>query len=219
MAGSPAAVLWDFDGTIVDTEPYWIDAEFALIGEYGGAWSHEQALQLVGNDLLVSGATIIEQTGIPLTPAAVVERLLDSVVAHLSREIPWRSGARELLADLVARSVPCGLVTMSYQRFVQPVLDSLPPDTFGCVVTGEMVGQGKPHPEPYLRAAELLGVRATECIAIEDSPTGAASAAAAGCRLLVVPSHVEVMPGADRTILLELPHSAQALTTALAQRA
>lgn len=211
----PAAVLWDFDGTLVDTEPYWIQTEYELIGAYGGVWSDEQALELVGNDLLVSGAYIVEQTGIPLTPAEVVDRLLDGVIAHIRQRIPWRPGARELLDDLRAHDVPCGLVTMSYRRFVQPVLDALPPDAFACVVTGEEVGAGKPDPEPYLRGAGLLGLDPAACIAIEDSVPGADSAEAAGCTVLVVPAHVAVPSGPGRVVRDALPHDLAGLAHAL----
>ncbi len=207
----PAAVLWDFDGTIVDTEPYWIEAETEIIESYGGTWSHEQALQLVGSDLIASARMIIEQTGVPFTPPDLVERLLDGVVTHLSREIPWRPGARELLADLRAHDLRCGMVTMSYRRFVQPVLDALPPDTFDCIVTGEVVSDGKPHPEPYLAAARQLGVAPGECLAVEDSPTGIASALAAGCRTLAVPLHVPLEAQPGLVIADDLPHSLRAL--------
>ena len=193
-----SAVLWDMDGTLVDTEPYWIRTEFDLIESYGGSWSHEQALQLVGNDLLVSGRTIVEQTGIPLTPEEVVERLLDGVVEQMRHAVPWRPGARELLGELKASGVPTALVTMSYRRFVDPVLAALPERTFDAIVTGDVVSRGKPHPEPYLMAASLLGVEAAACLAIEDSGTGAASAEAAGCTVLVVPNHVHVDPGPRR---------------------
>lgn len=195
------AVLWDFDGTLVDTEPYWIDAEYALIESYGAAWSQEHALALVGNDLIESARYIIEHTGIPLTPVEVVDRLLDGVVAQMLREVPWRPGARELLADLRAHDVRCGLVTMSYQRLVAPALAALPEGTFECVVTGERVSRGKPHPDPYLQGAELLGVPAPDCLAIEDSNTGATSAQAAGCRVVVVPNHVLVTELPGRTFV------------------
>jgi HAD superfamily hydrolase (TIGR01509 family) len=196
--GGVVAVLWDMDGTLVDTEPYWIAAEFELAERHGGSWTDEHAMALVGNDLLVSGAYIREHMGIDLQPAEIVEELLDSVVARVQQAVPWRPGARELLADLVAAGVPCGLVTMSWRRFVDPVLAALPPKSFATVVTGDMVRDGKPHPEPYLLAARALGVDAGACVAIEDSAPGAASAAAAGCTVLVVPNHVEVPPGPGR---------------------
>lgn len=217
-SGLPAAVLWDFDGTLVDTEPYWIATERELAGEYGAGWSEEQGLQLVGNELLVSGQMIIDQTGIPLTPGQVVDRLLDGVVARLRAEIPWRPGARELLADLRAAGTRCGLVTMSYQRFVAPVLEALPGDTFACVVTGDQVSAGKPHPEAYLQAAGFLGLDPRQCLAIEDSLPGSTSAAAAGCSVLVVPAHVPVAENPAWSVRSALPTHAADLAACFPAR-
>jgi HAD superfamily hydrolase (TIGR01509 family) len=193
------AVLWDMDGTLVDTEPYWIEAEYELVAEHGGTWSREHALNLVGNDLLLSGEYIREHGGVDLEPAEIVDRLLDGVIARILRSVPWRPGAVELLARLKAAGIPCALVTMSYQKFVAPVLAALPEGTFATVVTGDAVTIGKPHPEPYLTAAALLGVDPRDCLAIEDSNTGAKSAEAAGCTVLVVPNHVPVLDG-DRRV-------------------
>jgi len=190
------------DGTLVDTEPYWIEVEYALVEEYGGTWSQEHALNLVGNDLLVSGEYIREHGGVPLEPAEIVDRLLDGVIARIRERVPWRPGAVALLAHLAAEGVPCALVTMSYERFVAPVLAALPDGSFAAVVTGDSVTVGKPHPEPYLTAAGLLGVEPWACLAIEDSNTGAKSAEAAGCTVLVVPNHVPVLEG-DRRVFLD----------------
>jgi HAD superfamily hydrolase (TIGR01509 family) len=197
-----AAVLWDMDGTLVDTEPYWIEAEYELVAEHGGTWSREHALNLVGNDLLLSGAYIRDHGGVDLEPAEIVDRLLDGVIARIRRSVPWRPGAVELLAGLKAAGIPCALVTMSYQKFVAPVLAALPAGTFTAVVTGDAVTVGKPHPEPYLTAAAVLGVDPRHCLAIEDSNTGAKSAVAAGCTVLVVPNHVPVLEG-DRRVFRE----------------
>jgi HAD superfamily hydrolase (TIGR01509 family) len=193
-----AAVLWDMDGTLVDTEPYWIESEFEIVEQHGGTWSHEHAMNLVGNDLLESGRYIHEHSGIGLDPSGIVEELLDRVVARVEQDVPWRPGALELLKDLRAREVRCALVTMSYRRFVAPILDMLPADTFEVIVTGDSVSQGKPHPEPYLKAAAILGVDPADTVAIEDSNTGARSAEAAGCTVLVVQNHVPVLPGERR---------------------
>jgi HAD superfamily hydrolase (TIGR01509 family) len=192
------------DGTLVDTEPYWIATEFAMAQRYGGTWSEADALRLVGNDLLVSGRYIREHMGIDRTPEQIVEELLDGVVARVRQEIPWRPGARELLADLAAQGTPCALVTMSYQRFVDPILEQLPAGTFTSVITGDRVEHGKPHPEPYLKAAAELGVDPADCLAVEDSDTGTRSAVAAGCTVLVVPNHVEVAEGAGRVFRTSL---------------
>ena len=198
----PAAVLWDMDGTLVDTEPYWIDTEYALAEKYGGTWSHEHAMNLVGSALLDSGDYIRVHMGIDRTPQEIVDELLDGVVARVEVDVPWRPGARELLTDLHAHGVPCALVTMSWQRFVDPILAQLPAGTFATVVTGDRVEFGKPHPEPYLTAAAELGVEAAHCVAIEDSNTGAKSAAAAGCTVLCVPHHVPILEG-ERRIFAE----------------
>ena len=79
----PAAVLWDMDGTLVDTEPYWIATEYAMAEKYGGTWSEEHALNLVGNDLLESGDYIRVHMGIDRTPQQIVDELLDGVVARV----------------------------------------------------------------------------------------------------------------------------------------
>lgn len=196
--GSFDAVLWDMDGTLVDTEPYWISAEIELARRYAGTWSAEQGLELVGKDLLDSGRYIRAHMGIDLSPEQIVEELLESVIEQVGRAVPWRAGARELLSSLGDSGVPCALVTMSYARFVDPILAALPAGTFTAVVTGDAVDRGKPHPEPYLTAARQLDVLASECLAIEDSATGATSAAAAGCTVLCVPLHVTIPPGPRR---------------------
>ncbi len=188
----PAAVLWDMDGTLVDTEPYWLAAEHALVEEHGGLWTDEHARQLVGNDLLVSAEYIRAHSPIELTPVEIVHELLARVVAKVTEHVPWRPGARELLESLVARGVPCALVTMSWESLATAVLSNLPNGSFAAVVTGDVVQHGKPHPEPYVVAARLLGVGLGACVAIEDSPPGVASAVAAGIPTIAVPHHVEV---------------------------
>ena len=117
-----AALLWDLDGTLVDTEPYWIEAEYDLAARYGGAWSDVHALELVGNDLLACGRYIREHMGIDLEPAEIVEQLLDDVIARVERTVPWRPGAVELLADLrpqafVARWSPCRTAALSHRSW------------------------------------------------------------------------------------------------------
>ncbi len=186
------AVLWDMDGTIVDTEPYWFEAEYAVVADHGDSWSDDHARAVVGFDLLDSGRYMIEHGGVRLTPHEIVELLLDSVVKNLKREVPWRPGARELLADVRNANIPTALVTMSWRRFASEVVDALPAGAFDVSVVGDDVERGKPHPDPYLLAAERLGVDIARCLAIEDSPTGVTSALAAGATVLAVPHHVDV---------------------------
>jgi HAD superfamily hydrolase (TIGR01509 family) len=187
----------DKDGTLNDTEAYWMASERDLVAAFGGTWSEEHARAIVGFDLLDAARYIAAHSPVDLAPAEIVERLLDGVISRLALGIPWRPGARELLEELNRLQIPCALVTMSWRRFVEPVLAQLPPDTFAAVVTGDEVTLGKPHPEPYLRAAEMLGVPADQCVAIEDSPTGVASALAAQCVVVGVPNvrDIDDQPG------------------------
>ena len=198
-ASRPSAVLWDMDGTLIDTEPYWLQAEHALVEQHGGTWSDAHALALVGHDLMDSARYIREHGPVPLEPQVIVETLLASVLTALRSNVPWRPGARELLDELRAAGVPCALVTMSWTSLAETFLANVPPDTFDVVVTGDRVSRGKPHADPYLTAVELLQVNAATCVAVEDSPTGAASATAAGVPTLVVPHIVPVPDGPGRS--------------------
>jgi HAD superfamily hydrolase (TIGR01509 family) len=197
----PAAVLFDMDGTLVDTEPYWIEAEQELVAEHGGVWTVDDAHALVGNPLPVSAEYIRTRGGVDLPTYEIVELLIDRVEAGVRRRVPWRPGARELLEELGDDGVPCALVTMSYARLAEAVTAQLPAGTFAAVVSGDQVRHGKPHPEPYLTAAARLGVRPEDCLAIEDSPTGAASASAAGAAVVAVPCVVPVPPGPGHVVV------------------
>lgn len=188
----PAAVLWDMDGTVIDTEPYWIAEEKALVADAGGQWSDEDAHELVGNPLAVSAQILLDNSPITGSVEDVVNRLLTGVVHRVQHHMPWRPGARDLLTELARLEVPCALVTMSYESLAKVLIEQLPAGTFSAVITGDIVQQGKPHPEAYLKAAEALGVSAQDCVAIEDSPTGAAAAIAAGVPTLAVPHTVPV---------------------------
>jgi len=194
-----AAVLWDMDGTLVDTEPYWIEVEHRLVDEFGGTWSDAQASALIGSDLLDSAA-VLRAAGVDLEPVALVDRLIDGVIERIQEELPWRPGARELLEACRDAEIPCVLVTMSWRRFADAVLESAPAGSFVTTITGDEVAHGKPHPEPYLAAIRHLRLEAAQCLAIEDSRTGVASALASGCATLGVPHVVSLDPAPNLTI-------------------
>jgi HAD superfamily hydrolase (TIGR01509 family) len=196
-----AAALWDFDGTLADTEPLWIAAEYDLIGKLGGTWSEEDAEQLVGNSLLDSGSYILNAIGrVDLSPAWVVDQLLTAVVDHIDRHpIVWRPGAMELLKSFADAGVPCALVSASYRVLLNAALDQLPEGTFQVSVAGDEVSRGKPHPEPYEKACTALGVSARHCVVLEDSETGCRAGNAAGALVLAVPNRVPI-PKAPRRL-------------------
>ena len=189
----PAAVLWDMDGTLVDTEPYWIRAQHEIVEAFGGQWTDELALQLVGKDLMISAALMRANSHITWSEERIVEELLMRVVASVREHLPWRPGARELLEELAAAGTPRALVTMSWRSLADAVLAALPEDAFTVVVTGDEVDHGKPHPEPYLAACRLLGVEPAQCVALEDSPTGVRSAVDAGVPTVAIP-HILPVP-------------------------
>ena len=188
----PAAVLWDMDGTLVNTEPYWISAETELIESFGGSWTHDEALQLVGNGLGAS-AQVLQRKGVLLGEDEIIDTLTTRVMEQLVEfGIPWRPGARELLGELRAAAIPTALVTMSVGRMAHYVADRLGFVGFDAVVSGDDVANAKPHPESYLRGAELLGVDPARCIAIEDSVPGIESARSAGAVVIGVPFMVDL---------------------------
>jgi HAD superfamily hydrolase (TIGR01509 family) len=183
------AVLVDMDGLLVDSEPLWFDVESAVFARLGAgrAWTHAEARSLVGNALEVSAARMCELAGVEVAPSVVAGWFVDAMRERLEAQVPFKPGARELLADLNRSEVPCALVSSSYRTLVDTVVRRLPERTFRSTVAGDEVTRGKPHPEPYRRALDLLGVRAERAIVLEDSPTGATAGSAAGCTVVVVP--------------------------------
>lgn len=196
----PAAVLWDMDGTLVDTEPYWMAAEVELVGSFGGVWTHDDGLALVGQGLWTSAA-ILKSRGVDMEPDEIVSWLTDRVQHKLDDVgVAWRPGAKELLAELRERGIPTALVTMSVRRMAEQIVKTIPFEAFDVIVSGDEVAEPKPHPEAYLTAARRLGVDPSECVAIEDSVAGLASAVASGATTIGVP-HVIPLPETDEHTL------------------
>ena len=196
----PAAVLWDMDGTLVDSEEYWLSSEQSLALEFNGTWEAQDGLDLIGMSLYDSTKVMKAKMGLELEPEEIIDRLTDDVVAKLKVSIPWRPGAQELLRELKKRGVKTALVTMSMKRMAESVADQIPFDAFDVIVAGDMVTHGKPHPEPYLLAAQLLGVDPANCVAFEDSHTGLSSAEAAGTKAIGVTNIVPIPEQPGRII-------------------
>ncbi len=196
----PTAVLWDMDGTIVDTEPNWIEAEHALVAGHGGTWRLEDSHHLVGKDLHYAAGYLQRVGGVDLSGEEIIHRLLDVVVESVGQDLPWRPGARELIAEIGAAGIPQALVTMSWARMAGALVAGFPEGTFASVVSGDRVERGKPFPDAYELAMRELGVSPAGTTAIEDSPTGAAAALAAGAHVIVVPHMVPVDGDAYRIV-------------------
>ncbi|TQK19468.1 HAD superfamily hydrolase (TIGR01509 family) [Microbacterium sp. SLBN-154] len=197
---SLAAVLWDMDGTLVDTEPYWMAAETPLVERFGGTWSHEQALGLVGLGLEES-ARIFQNAGVRMGIHEIIDHLTDEVMRQLAvTGVPFRPGAQELLRDLKANGVKTALVTMSMRRMATTVVELIDFPAFDVVIAGDDATRPKPFPDPYLQACDLLGVAPADTVAIEDSPNGLRSAVASGASVIGVPLMVSLTGAGAHTI-------------------
>jgi HAD superfamily hydrolase (TIGR01509 family) len=193
-----AGVLWDMDGTLIDSEPIWIAQQFVMVAEHGGSWSQEQGLSLVGSDMHDT-AHAMQAAGVRMEAVPLVAALERAVIDSLRTTVPWRPGVLSLLAELKAAGVPCAIATTSSHEMADLVAAAAPEGTFGAIVGSEDVTQTKPSPEPYLRAAELLGVRIEQCVAIEDSPNGLTSAIASGAASLAIPNDAVLPEAGDFT--------------------
>lgn len=196
----PAAVLFDLDGTLVDSEHYWMLSERKLADEHGADWNHQDGIDLVGMSLYESSVIIGRKLGSALAPEEIIDRLTAVVIEQLQVAMPWRPGARELLLHLREAGIKTALVTMSMRRMALSVADAVGFDAFDVVVAGDDVVNGKPHPEAYLKAAELLGVDPSHCVAFEDSVPGLASAEAAGTKAIGVPHLVKLEENEGRIL-------------------
>ena len=175
-------------------------AEVELVTSFGGAWTHDDGLALVGQGLWIS-AGILKSRGVDLELDEIVSWLTDRVQRQLDDVgVPWRPGAKELLAEVRERGIPTALVTMSVRRMAEQIVAKVPFDAFDEIVSGDEVANPKPHPEAYLTAAELLGVEPQHCVAIEDSVAGLASAVASGATTIGVP-HMIPLPDTDEHTL------------------
>jgi HAD superfamily hydrolase (TIGR01509 family) len=195
------AVLWDMDGTLVDSEKLWDVSLAALYENLGGELTPTVRASMVGSVAENTMRIVYTDLGLDLDPAAMEEssRWLNDYTAELFENgLPWCDGAKDLLDELAAEHTPMALVTNTQRALTDRALNSIGPHYFSATVCGDEVVNGKPEPDPYLHAAELLGLAPEECLAVEDSVTGSAAAELAGCPVLVVPNDVEVPRGPRR---------------------
>ncbi|MCW2287695.1 HAD superfamily hydrolase (TIGR01509 family) [Leucobacter luti] len=185
---TPAAVLWDMDGTLIDSEPLWLDTEIAMLDRYSIELTDEVRNSLIGSGLRAA-AQVFQELGVPLTADEIITEWKNGVIDRLRATAPqWRPGALELLSSLNAAGIPSGLVTMAVREIADTVMDLLPGDiAFASVLGGDEVQHEKPHPQPYLLGAAQLGVQIADCVALEDSINGLRSAHASGAVAIGIP--------------------------------
>lgn len=205
MVREPAAVLWDMDGTLVDSEKVWTVSLQDTARAYGGELSAAARSAVIGSDMPRTLEVLFDDLGLPRDDGmlAEVEDYLTRRTGELFDEgLQWRPGAREALQTVQAAGWPMALVTNTGRALTERALDVIGRAFFTVTVCGDEVRSGKPDPDPYLRAAELLGVPVVECLAVEDSPTGALAAERSGAGVLVVPCE-EPVPDGPRRVLRE----------------
>ena len=203
----PDAVLWDMDGTLVDSEKLWTISLHDTARWLGGTMSPTAREAVVGGDMARTLATLFDDLGLPRDPErmAAAERFIDGRTAELfAGGLPWRPGAEEALRLVDGLGWPSALVTNTGRALTESALDSIGRGYFTASVCADEVPSGKPDPDPYLRAAELLGVTPARCLAVEDSPNGALAAQRAGAAVLVVPCDVPVPDGPGRVLRTSL---------------
>jgi haloacid dehalogenase superfamily, subfamily IA, variant 3 with third motif having DD or ED len=192
------------DGTLVDSEKIWDVALADLASMLGGQLSPATRAAMIGGNLYDSVSMVHDDLGVRADPQTSGRFLLERARTYFARGLPWRPGARELLDAVHTAGLPAALVTSTHRHLVDLALHTIGPHRFDAVVCGDEVTHNKPHPESYLRAAHLLGLTPDSCLAVEDSPTGAASAEAAGCVVLAVPAEIPVPAGIRRMIRTSL---------------
>ncbi|MBO2449869.1 HAD family phosphatase [Actinomadura barringtoniae] len=189
------------DGTLIDSERLWFEVEEGIMARLGGTWSEADQTHLVGGSLAIATAYMVAKTGTDVPEEEIGRWMMDGMSELLSSHVPLLPGAKELLCEVRDAGIPIALVTSSQRLLVEPVLDAIGRDAFDLTLAGNEVVHMKPHPEPYLTAAERLGADPRRCVALEDSPNGLASAAAAGCPTIAVPGVVPPEPAPGRTIV------------------
>ena len=192
------------DGLLIDSEPLWLQAETAVMARLGAGWTTADQMQLLGGSLDRTVRYLLAKATKPAPPEMVAEWLMDGIAERVrDHGVPLQPGARELLAGVKAAGLPCALVTSSERRFMDVVL-ARTGLRFDALVCADDVTMTKPDPESYLLAAKLLGADPARSFALEDSPNGVASAEAAGCRVIAVPSLVPIEPAPGRTVVRSL---------------
>jgi HAD superfamily hydrolase (TIGR01509 family) len=184
----PAAVIFDLDGVLLDSEQRWNEAKEALVGEAGGTWRDEAARAMMGMSSPEWSAYLRDELGVPWEAERINREVVRRMQESYAEGLPLLPGALDCVRALAERW-PLGLASSSNRELIDLFLDvSGVRDLFRATVSSEEVARGKPAPDVYLTAAERIGADPGRCVAIEDSENGMRSAHAAGMTIVAVPN-------------------------------
>ncbi|KJS54679.1 HAD family phosphatase [Streptomyces rubellomurinus] len=198
------AVLLDMDGTLVDTEDFWWQAEASLFAELGHRLDEADRAHVVGGPMTRVMEYLVARTGADISPADLGVLVNERFVELLAGGVPLMPGAERLLNTLDAHGIPAALVSASHRHVIDIVLRSLGPEHFAFSIGGDEVARTKPFPDPYLEAARRLGAEPARCVVVEDTPTGVRAGEAAGCQVIAVPSVAPIEPAPGRLVVSSL---------------
>lgn len=195
------------DGTLVDSEKVWTVSLVDTASWLGGRLSPAARDAMIGSNMARTLGLMFDDLGLVHDEHRMADaaRYMTKRTAELFADgLEWRPGALDALRMVRAAGWPMALVTNTERALTELALDGIGREHFTVTVCGDEVPNAKPAPDPYLRAAELLGVAAADCLVVEDSPTGTLAAERAGAAVLAVPCDVEVPPGPGRTLRASL---------------
>jgi HAD superfamily hydrolase (TIGR01509 family) len=187
-----SAIFFDMDGTLVDSEPLWLEAEIEVMLREGCIWTAEDQLACLGGPRAKTERIMQEKCGKQMPDNYFGDQLDDLMESKLAEKLKLVPGALELLAECKENDITFGLVTASGGRLMNVVLKSFPADIFDVVISGDDVEKSKPDPQPYLMAAERLSVDIKKSVVIEDSVTGVTAGLASGAQVIGIPHLVNL---------------------------
>ena len=194
--GVPAAVVFDLDGVLIESEQVWDAAREKLARERGATWDERATTDMMGMSSKEWSSYMHERLGVPITPAEINDDVVRRVAAAYQDHLPILPHAIETVQEL-ARRWRLGVASSSNRPIIELVLDRMGVrNCFDAVVSSEEVERGKPAPDVYIAAARQLGVEPGDCVAVEDSTNGIKAAVAAGMRTIAVPNR-ELPPADD----------------------
>lgn len=198
------AVFFDMDGLMVDSEPEWLQSEIDVTAPFGYTWLEEDQIACLGGPLSRVGQYMYDKCAQQQSPEFFTQSLIDTQAAKMRGNTPTMPGAVELVRELQSHGIKTALVSASPRNIVDAVLDNLGHDLFPFSISSDDVVNTKPHPDAYLKAANISQSDIANCLVFEDSLTGMKAATSSGAYLIAVPHLVTIQESARVRVIKSL---------------